>query len=208
MNPPAPTGAPVERYTLIAGERRWRAHIHLARTEPKFGRVMALVVPLEGGAPDRLMRALVENVVRAELQAGERARAISILRELTGWTYEEISHRLGMSLSRVRDLAALGRSEELCAAVDAGEIGQAQAVVVARAAKSPSHAAELKARVAQLDRDLARMAVSEELMVDGIIVRETPLGRVMRRRIASRDDVCAAIAETCAVLRWWPEPFE
>ncbi len=93
-----------ERYTIIAGERRWRAFKRLASEDPDtFATIPATVTVLAGAQPKvkALLMGLVENVVREELEPTDRADSIQRLREWTGWTYEEIADRLGVAKARM-----------------------------------------------------------------------------------------------------------
>src|SRR5439155_27075716 len=94
-----PGGEP-GRYELIAGQRRWRA----AR-EAGLDRIPALV--READARERLELALVENLVREDLNAIEVARAVATLVEDFGQTHEEIGARLGRSRPAISNLLRL-----------------------------------------------------------------------------------------------------
>ena len=79
-----------EQYTLIAGERRWRA-AQLAGLE-------AVPVVIKDAAPQQMLEmALVENVQRADLNALEEALAYKHLSEEFGLTQEQIAQRVGKS---------------------------------------------------------------------------------------------------------------
>jgi ParB family transcriptional regulator, chromosome partitioning protein len=87
-------------YEIIAGERRWRA----AR-EAGLSAIPAVV----RHADDRelLELALVENVVREELNSIEVARALAVLVEDFGQTQASLGERLGRSRSAVSNLIRL-----------------------------------------------------------------------------------------------------
>jgi ParB family chromosome partitioning protein len=79
-----------DQYTLIAGERRWRA-AQLAGLE-------ALPVVIKDVAPEQMLEmALVENVQRADLNALEEALAYKQLSEEFGLTQDQIAQRVGKS---------------------------------------------------------------------------------------------------------------
>jgi len=88
------------RYELIAGERRWRA-ARMAGLE----RMPALVREAEDR--ERLELALVENLVREDLNAIEVARAVATLVEDFGQTHEEVGTRLGRSRPAISNLLRL-----------------------------------------------------------------------------------------------------
>lgn len=79
-----------DRYTLIAGERRWRA-AKLA------GHDMVPVVIKDVTPQAMLELAIVENVVRADLSALEEANAYKQLIEDFGLTQADVAERVGRS---------------------------------------------------------------------------------------------------------------
>ncbi len=87
-------------YELIAGERRWRA----ARLAG-FETVPALVRPQDDVASLEL--ALIENMVREDLNPVEEARACSLLVEELGLTREGLGRRVGRSRVAVSNLMRL-----------------------------------------------------------------------------------------------------
>jgi len=91
---------PDGRYELIAGERRWRAAIAAGLTT-----VPAVV----RNAPDRdaLLLAIVENVVREDLNPVEVARGYAALADGYGLTVLEIAERVGRSRSAVSNVLRL-----------------------------------------------------------------------------------------------------
>jgi ParB family chromosome partitioning protein len=93
---PVPGG----RYELIAGERRWRA-AQLAELES----VPALVRPHDDATS--LEVALIENMVREDLNPVEEARACAALVEELGLTREEVGLRVGRSRVAVSNLIRL-----------------------------------------------------------------------------------------------------
>lgn len=122
-------------YIIIAGERRWRAYRRLASEKPSdYARIPATVTRLLGDHPEAraLMMALIENVVRQDLRDGERADALKRLKATTGWTYEQVAERMGLSVSRVQDLASLARHETVRDALNDGVISQKQALAIAQ----------------------------------------------------------------------------
>jgi ParB family chromosome partitioning protein len=88
------------RYELIAGERRWRA-ARLAEREliPAIVRHQDDAVALE--------LALIENMVREDLNPVEQARACAALVEELGLSQEEVGLRVGRSRAAVSNLLRL-----------------------------------------------------------------------------------------------------
>jgi ParB family transcriptional regulator, chromosome partitioning protein len=79
-----------DQFTLIAGERRWRAAL-LAGLE-------TVPVVVKDVAPQQMLElALVENVQRADLNALEEAQAYKHLSEEFGLTQDQIAQRVGKS---------------------------------------------------------------------------------------------------------------
>jgi ParB family chromosome partitioning protein len=91
---------PDGRYELIAGERRWRAAAAAGLTT-----IPAVV----RNAPDRdaLLLAIVENVVREDLNPVEVARGYAALADGYGLTVLEIAERVGRSRSAVSNVLRL-----------------------------------------------------------------------------------------------------
>lgn len=93
---PLPDG----RYELIAGERRWRA-ARMAQLE-----TMPAIVRRHDDAAS-LEIALIENMVREDLNPVEQARACVALVEELGLTREEVGLRVGRSRVAVSNLIRL-----------------------------------------------------------------------------------------------------
>ncbi len=89
-------------YSLIAGERRWRAAILAGLTT-----VPAIVK--EASSREMLELALVENLQRADLNPIEEAAAFQRLLEEFGLTQEEVAARVGKERSTVANAVRLLR---------------------------------------------------------------------------------------------------
>ena len=93
-----------DHYILHDGERRLRA----ARLACLDVIPADVVPPLNGTGPQqRLVRALVANIQRANLTPLEEARAFAILRDEQGMTVAEISRKIGRAPNRIADRLAL-----------------------------------------------------------------------------------------------------
>lgn len=89
-----------EGYTLIAGERRWRAAEIAGLTE-----VPAIV---KEATPQAMLElALIENIQRADLNPLEEAYAYQQLIDEFGLTQEEVAQRVGKGRSTVANLVRL-----------------------------------------------------------------------------------------------------
>ncbi len=87
-------------YELIAGERRWRA-----AQQAGLAKVPAIVRDSE--QVERLQMALIENMVREDLNPVEEARACAALVEELGVSKEELARRVGRSRPAISNLIRL-----------------------------------------------------------------------------------------------------
>lgn len=79
-----------DRYTLIAGERRWRAS--------QIARLETVPVLIKDAAPHQMLElALIENVQRADLNSLEEALAYKQLSDEFGLTQDQVAQRVGKS---------------------------------------------------------------------------------------------------------------
>lgn len=114
-------------YELIAGERRWRA----AR-QAGLAKVPALVRDPEQA--ERLQVALIENMVREDLNPVEEARACAALVEDLGLSKEDLARRVGRSRPAVSNLIRLlDLPDEALELLESGELsgGHGRALLAA-----------------------------------------------------------------------------
>lgn len=113
------------KYTLIAGERRWRAaQIAGLKTVPAIIR--------DRQAHEQLEIALIENVQRVDLNPLEQAASIERLQQQFSLTHEDIAKRLGKAGSTISNIARLlNLPEKARDALAAGKIteGHARAIL-------------------------------------------------------------------------------
>ena len=115
-------------YELIAGERRWRA-----AQEAGLEKVPAIVRDPEQA--ERLQVALIENMVREDLNPVDEARACAALVEELGLSKEDLARRVGRSRPAVSNLIRLlDLPDELLELLESGELseGHGRALLAAR----------------------------------------------------------------------------
>lgn len=134
-------------YELIVGERRWQA-----AQRAGIDRIPALV--RDAAERERLELALVENVVREDLNPMELARAVAALVEDFGQTHAQVGTMLGRSRPAISNvLRLLELPDPVQELVQDGRLseGHARAVLMADGARAR--------------RELAERAVAEGLSV-------------------------------------------
>jgi ParB family chromosome partitioning protein len=111
---PLPDGS----YELIAGERRWRA-----AQDAGLERVPAVVRDQE--LAERLQVALIENMVREDLNPVDEARACAALVDDLGLSKEELARRVGRSRPAVSNLIRLlDLPDEALDLLESGELSE------------------------------------------------------------------------------------
>jgi ParB family chromosome partitioning protein len=111
---PLPDGS----YELVAGERRWRA-----AQQAGLEKVPAVV--REQAEAERLQAALIENMVREDLNPVEEAKACAALVEDLGLTKEDLARRVGRSRPAVSNLIRLLElPDETLELLEAGELSE------------------------------------------------------------------------------------
>ncbi len=105
-------------YELVAGERRWRA----AR-QAGLKKVPAVVRDSEQA--ERLQVALIENMVREDLNPVDEARACAALVDELGLSKEELARRVGRSRPAVSNLIRLlDLPDEALGLLESGELSE------------------------------------------------------------------------------------
>jgi ParB family chromosome partitioning protein len=111
---PMPDGS----YELIAGERRWRA-----AQAAGLAKVPAVVRDRE--LAERLQVALIENMVREDLNPVDEARACAALVDELGLSKEELARRVGRSRPAVSNLIRLlDLPDEALDLLESGELSE------------------------------------------------------------------------------------
>jgi ParB family chromosome partitioning protein len=105
-------------YELIAGERRWRA-----AQQAGLEKVPAVVRDPEEA--ERLQAALIENMVREDLNPVDEARACAALVEDLGLSKEALAKRVGRSRPAVSNLIRLlDLPDEVLVLLESGELSE------------------------------------------------------------------------------------
>lgn len=142
-----PTGG--DRYQIVAGERRWRAAARAG-----FERVPALI--RRTSDEEMLPLALVENLLREDLNPIEEASAFQTLIDDAGWTQERVAAKVGKSRSLVANTLRLLRlPEDVRSDIASGRI-------------SAGHARALLACATEADMQ----ALRERILRLGLTVRD------------------------------------
>ncbi len=138
------------RYELVAGERRWRA-----AQKAGLDRVPAVV--RVSPEDERLQSALIENMVREDLNPVDEARACAALVEDLGISKEELARRVGRSRSAISNLIRLL------------ELPDSALGLLARGELSEGHGRALL----QVSDQQARAGLAKKAAAEGWSVRET-----------------------------------
>jgi ParB family transcriptional regulator, chromosome partitioning protein len=111
---PLPDGS----YELVAGERRWRA-----AQEAGLEKVPAVI--RDQAEAERLQAALIENMVREDLNPVEEARACAALIEELGLSKEDLARRVGRSRPAVSNLIRLLElPDEVLEMLESGDLSE------------------------------------------------------------------------------------
>ena len=114
------------KYIIVAGERRYKAHILL-----KKKRILAYVIDAKSNE-DVMYMALIENIQREDLNPLEEAKAYHFLKESLESSITEIARTVGKSRPAVSNsLRLLKLPEQIQDSILKGEInaGQARAIL-------------------------------------------------------------------------------
>mgnify|MGYP001145156412 CR=1 FL=1 len=135
------TRAPLEAevtYTLIAGERRWRA--------AKLAGLSEVPVIVREATPQTMLEwALVENIQRADLNPLEEAAAYRALMDEFGLTQEQVAARVGKSRAAVANsVRLLNLAEPVKEALGTGQISEGHARALLGLPDEPSQVTALE----------------------------------------------------------------
>ncbi len=147
------------RYTIVAGERRWRAASLAGLTE------LPVVVRQVVDSQDLLELALVENLQRSDLDPVEEAVAYKRLRDEFGLSQQEIAGKVGKSRPTIANaLRLLNLPEGVLEMMRAGELtaGQARPLLALGSADEQLSMAREARRNSLTARDLELMTGAAE----------------------------------------------
>ncbi|HEU4738968.1 MAG TPA: ParB/RepB/Spo0J family partition protein [Solirubrobacterales bacterium] len=177
---PLPDGS----YELVAGERRWRA-----AQQAGLEKVPAVV--RDQAEAERLQAALIENMVREDLNPVEEAKACAALVEELGLTKEELARRVGRSRPAVSNLIRLLElPDEALGLLESGDLseGHGKALLGARGN-------DVRRRLA---RDAARGGWSVRETEERVRLAGQPKARP--RRAPADPDAQAALRDAAEAL--------
>lgn len=177
---PLPDGS----YELVAGERRWRA-----AQQAGIAKVPAVI--RDQAEAERLQAALIENMVREDLNPVEEAKACAALVEELGLTKEELAKRVGRSRPAVSNLIRLLElPDEALGLLESGDLseGHGKALLAARGN-------DVRRRLA---RDAARGGWSVREIEERVRLAGQPKARP--RRAPADPDAQAALRDAADAL--------
>ena len=148
-----------EGWTIIAGERRWRAAQRAGLEE------VPVVVREVADARELLELALVENLQRSDLNPLEEAEAYAALQEKFGLSQEEVAARVGKARTTVTNsLRLLRLPEEVRELLRDGKLtaGQARPLLALPGEEEQIRLAARAVREGLSARDLERLAAPRE----------------------------------------------
>ncbi len=177
---PLPDGS----YELVAGERRWRA-----AKQAGVEKVPAVV--RDQAEAERLQAALIENMVREDLNPVEEAKACAALVEELGLTKEELARRVGRSRPAVSNLIRLLElPDEALELLEVGDLSEGHGKALLGA---PGH--DVRRRLA---RDAARGGWSVRETEERVRLAGQPKARP--RRASVDPDARAALSDAADAL--------
>ena len=177
---PLPDGS----YELVAGERRWRA-----AQQAGLEKVPAVI--RDQAEAERLQAALIENMVREDLNPVEEAKACAALVEELGLTKEELAKRVGRSRPAVSNLIRiLELPDEALQMLESGDLSEGHGKALLAA---PGN--DVRRRLA---RDAARGGWSVRETEERVRLASQPKARP--RRATADPDAVAALRDAAEAL--------
>jgi ParB family chromosome partitioning protein len=146
-------------YVIVSGERRFRA--------AKMAGLKSVPCVIQEGdltESQRLIEQLAENIIRADLQPVEQAKAFRRLMDLNGWTARQLARELHIAEANVaKALALLDLPQSVQERVETGRLAPSVAYEISRL-DTPEEQAALAERIVteKLTRDQAIAVVQEK----------------------------------------------
>jgi len=173
---PLPDGS----YELVAGERRWRA-----AQQAGLEKVPAVV--RDQAETERLQAALIENMVREDLNPVEEARACDALIHDLDLSKEELARRVGRSRPSISNLIRLLElPDEALAMLESGELSEGHGRAILGASGN-----DVRRRLA---REAARGGWSVRETENRVRLAGQPKARPRRRSVDPDAEVALAAA--------------
>jgi ParB family chromosome partitioning protein len=176
------------RYTLIAGERRWRAS-QIA----KLTHVPTII--RTGKQLERLEVALLENVQRVDLSPLEQAISIERWHQQFSVAYDTIAKRLGKASSTVNNIVRLLQLPEAArTALDNREISEGHARTILSLKDYPEQQLQLlesilstgwSVRQAERYATSVKAGVADKQVVKERVASETPATKALSKKIGT-----------------------
>ena len=177
---PLPDGS----YELVAGERRWRA-----AQQAGLEKIPAVI--RDQAEAERLQAALIENMVREDLNPVEEAKACSALVEDLGLTKEELARRVGRSRPAVSNLIRLLElPDEALELLESGDLSEGHGKAILGV---PGN--DVRRRLA---RDAARAGWSVRETEERVRLASQP--KAKPRRAVADPDAIAALRDVADAL--------
>src|SRR6478736_4127937 len=150
------------RYELVAGERRWRA-------AQKAGIERVPAVIRTSPEDERLQAALIENMVREDLNPVEEARACAALVDDLGISKEELARRVGRSRAAISNLIRLlDLPDSALSLLERGELSEGHGRAILQVSDQDRRARLAKQAAAEgwsvRDTERAAMTDAEDLL--------------------------------------------
>jgi ParB family chromosome partitioning protein len=143
--------ADLEKYVIVAGERRYRAAVLAGLTS-----IQCVVATEPLDSREVLQDQLIENCLREDLKPVEQANALRSLMEANSWSAQQVAEELNLSKPAViKALSLLRLPGEVQSRVDSGAI-------------APSVAYE----ISQLDRAEDQAALADQTAAEGLTREE------------------------------------
>lgn len=204
--------ASLEKWVIIAGERRYRAACLAGLT------TLACIEARDpaSNAGDVLEDQLVENCLREDLKPVEQARAFKTLMDRRDWSYRELGEFLHISKGKIaKALALLDLAEPVVALVEQGTLAPNAAYEISRM-DGPEAQVELAQRV--VSEQLTVQDAADIVKAEKLGIRETVPARsaaktrpiqvelrpgiiVSIKGVASEEEAIEACREAATLLR-------